>query len=220
MLLLLLLAPISQVLVVFFFSKCPDNFLMKQSYHFCCFSSSPFHHKHGTFFNSKFHSYILPVFCYSLYKCLSYNFFIIGKYFISSICMKSFTFSNDFVNLKPPKQFLSIWLSSIISLTNNSGESEFTSARVCLPAVNSSFQFSLAFVMKIMTLSDILNICNYFIIHVCETILFGYFLVYPYHVYISRLFLPLWGCFGLYIISYLFLFFNCAIISVLLENSS
>ena len=69
----------------------------------------------------------------------------------------------DFVNLKSLEYFLRIQLSGIIAITNISGKSEspwkmpqwiFPSAKVC-PSVNSRFLFSLAFVMKFMSKSDI-----------------------------------------------------------------
>ena len=54
----------SQVRVIFLLSKYSDSFLISQFYSFCCFSLSTFHYQHGTFFQARFHSYILAVYSY------------------------------------------------------------------------------------------------------------------------------------------------------------
>ena len=60
----------SQRLVTFFFSERSD-------FSFRYFSFSTFHYEHGTFFNAKFHSYILIVYSYCLYQ---------SPLFFSSFC--------------------------------------------------------------------------------------------------------------------------------------
>ena len=49
----------SQIFVILFLYKYSDVFHIGQFSSFCCFSFPTFHHQHGTFFNSKFRSYIL-----------------------------------------------------------------------------------------------------------------------------------------------------------------
>ena len=71
----------------------------------------------------------------------------------------------DLVNLYLPVHFLSMWLNGIISITNSEGEFAspwkipfwiFTAAKIFPPAINSTFQFFIATVKNVMTLSDIL----------------------------------------------------------------
>ena len=70
-----------QILVTFLLSKRSNAFLIWQFYFFRCFSFSHFFYEHGTFFNAKFHSYILVVYSYCLYQVLRFFFFIFCKYF-------------------------------------------------------------------------------------------------------------------------------------------
>ena len=51
-------------------SKCSDSFFIWQFYSFPYFTFSTFHYEHSTFFNTKFHSYILGVYCYGLNQSL------------------------------------------------------------------------------------------------------------------------------------------------------
>ena len=83
------------------------NFLFLQE--FWCFPDLPvpflplfsfhtFDYKHNTFFNTKFHSYILAVYSYCLYQGLQF-FSFFSFTLISSMYIKRFIFSCDFVNL-------------------------------------------------------------------------------------------------------------------------
>ena len=48
----------------------------------------------------------------------------------------------------------------------------FTSTWVFFPAINFTFQFSMAFVIKFITLLDILNILRHSLTQVCDTIVY------------------------------------------------
>ena len=97
------------------------------------------------------------------------------------------------------------FLCDIIVVRNCSGDNEppwkmplwiFNSSKDCLPAVNSSLQFSIALVMKFITGSDILNIFRYSIIHIYGIMSYVFFLYTIYSSLSSLSFLPsqLGGC--------------------------
>ena len=73
-----------EILVIIFFSERSHSFFIWQFYSFCYLYFSTFHNEHGTFFNTKFYSYILPVFPYFLYKIL--KFFFIDPKIVWNLC--------------------------------------------------------------------------------------------------------------------------------------
>ena len=64
-----------QILVIFFLFMYSDSLPIWQFYSLLYFSFSMFHYEHGTFFNAKFHSYILAVYSYSFFQSLRFFFF-------------------------------------------------------------------------------------------------------------------------------------------------
>ena len=62
-------------------SKRSDDFLIWNSIPPVLFYFSTFHYQVGTFFNAKFHSYMLTIYSYCLYQGLQFL-FIFGKYFV------------------------------------------------------------------------------------------------------------------------------------------
>ena len=86
-----------------------------------------------------------------------------------------------------------MWLSGIIATTNSNGKN--TSTKKLPPwmfpwgklfplAVNSTFQFLMAFILNFLTFSNILNIFRKSNDQFCGTILLAVFSVNPYHEYI------------------------------------
>ena len=65
----------SQVFLVYFFSKCSDDFLLLFLFSFFFFF---FHFQHDTFFNSKFGYYNLDVDSYSLCKSFLLSFILVN----------------------------------------------------------------------------------------------------------------------------------------------
>ena len=87
----------SQVLVVFFFSKCSKVFLIWNFYSFWCFSFSFFHYHQGTFFSAKF--YISWLYILTVCMKISRSFSVLANTFILSMYIRWLIFSCDFVNL-------------------------------------------------------------------------------------------------------------------------
>ena len=117
-------------------------------------------------------------------------------------------------------------MSGIIAITNCSDDNEsslkialwiFSSARVFSPAVCSTLQFFMAFVVKFMTLSDILYIFSHSIIQVYRTILLAFCSQSLPWLYFSASIWSPWGCDDLCIVGHLFLLFPCSILFILPE---
>ena len=98
--------------------------------------------------------------------------------------------------------FLSTWLSSIIAITNNSGDSKspwkirlwiFFSVKLFPPAVNSTVPVLVVFTIKFMTSSDVLDILRQFIIQRHGTIYYA-FLKSVQAIAFSVPSCPRWGC--------------------------
>ena len=68
---------------------------------------STIHFEHGSFFNAKFHSYIMDVYSYCLYQSIQL-FFSFAESLMSSTFIRWLIFSWDFVNLFPPEHILSV----------------------------------------------------------------------------------------------------------------
>ena len=93
----------------------------------------------------------------------------------TSMVIRWLSFFCDLENVLPAVHFLTRWLSSIIDITNCNGESAspwkkphwiFSSTKNFPRAVNSTFRFFIASMMKFMTLSDIFIIIIIIIIQV------------------------------------------------------
>ena len=57
----------------FFLSKRFDTFLIRQFYSFCCPSFPNFYYQHDTFFYVKISHFVLSLYSYCLYQCLSFS---------------------------------------------------------------------------------------------------------------------------------------------------
>ena len=108
-------------------------------------SYSNLHYEHDSFFFSKFYSYILDVYSFCLYQSLQFYFFFFANSLMSSMFIQWLIFYNS-VNLYTIVHFLSIYLCRIIAITNGDSTSRwkmslriFTSAKIFLPAINSTF---------------------------------------------------------------------------------
>ena len=117
---------------------------------------------------------------YILIACIrvSNSFSFFANSLMSSMYIRLWIFSCDFVGLYPAVHFLSMWLSGIIAITNSNGNSAspwniplwiFASAKLFLSAVNSTFWIFLVYSIKFMTSSYILDILRQFIIQLCGT---------------------------------------------------
>ena len=97
----------SRILIIFLLSRRYDAFLIWRFCSFCHFTFSTFHYQHGTFFNTKFHSYKLVVYSYCLNQGLLF-FFIFCKY-LDIIDVRWLILFDYVVNLKPTVYFLIQW---------------------------------------------------------------------------------------------------------------
>ena len=109
---------------------------------------------------------------YILFKSESLVVFTLANNFLSFMYIRWLNFPWDFEILLSPVHFLSTWLNGIVAIMNRNGKNEspwkislwiFISAMVYLLGINSILQVSVAFVMKSMILSDILNVFRDFL---------------------------------------------------------
>ena len=118
---------------------------------------------------------------YILITCIRVSSYLpfLANSLMSFLYSWSLVFSFDLVSLYPAIHFLSMWLSGIIAIINNNGESAFPwkapfwifpSFRLFLPAVDSTLQFFMVFSVNFMTSSDILYSIRQSIIQLCEII--------------------------------------------------
>ena len=122
----------------------------------------------------------------------SFSFFT--KSLMSSMYMRWLIFSCYLLSLYPSMHFLSMWLRSIIVITNSNGGRAstwniplwiFASTKILL-TVNSTLQVSMVFSINFMTSSDILYILRQFIIQLFRTI--SYVFLYYYYYLLIRIF--------------------------------
>ena len=101
----------------------------------------------------------------------------------SSMYIRWLIFSCDLLSLYTAVHFLSTWLSGIITILNDNGDSAsplkichwiFSSGKLLLFAVNSTLQVLMVFSIKCMTSSNILYVLKQFIIQLCRTISFAF----------------------------------------------
>ena len=113
----------SKVLVSFHYFKSPDMVLIWQLYSFHWFSFTNFNYKHKTFVNGQYHSSILSVYSYFLYRNLSsYSFF--SNSLMLSVYIRWLSFLMWlFLNLLLPVNSLRMWLSGIIVIKNSKRKS-------------------------------------------------------------------------------------------------
>ena len=137
--------------------------------------------------------------------------------------MRSLIFSSDLRSLYPHVHFVSLWLSGVIDIKNNNGDSAshwniplwiFTSGKVFSPAVSSTLQF---FVVSSINLTTSLNILYMFwqsIIQLCGTISYSFWLsINAIATFFVSFYSP-WAFFNQCIVDILFLF-ACGILSSL-----
>ena len=100
---------------------------------------------------------------------------------LMSMYTKWLIFFSRFMKFYPPELFLNVFLRVITTVTNNNVHNTsprkiplwiFTSIKHSLPAVSSSFQFSLVFSTNFMTSLDIWFIFRQSVIQLCWTIAF------------------------------------------------
>ena len=80
-------------------------FLFCYFYFFNCFTFITFHYQHCTFFNAKFHSYMLAVYSYLFFIKVTNSFSVLANILISSMYVRWTIFFCKFVD---PEYFLSI----------------------------------------------------------------------------------------------------------------
>ena len=116
---------------------------------------------------------------YILIVCIrvSNSFSFLANSFMQSLYIRWLIFSCDLVSWYLSVHFLSMWLIGIIAVISIKGDSEsplkiplriFTSVKLFLAAVNSTFQFSMVFSINSTTSPDILYILKQSIIQLCE----------------------------------------------------
>ena len=124
----------------------------------CCKIQTTYHYyQHDTFFYAKFHSNILSVYILGSYQDVQF-FFILDEYLdiihvrklinLFLLFLKIYNHLCTFIVYN----WLALLVWKILPLRI------FASARICPHAVKSTFQFSIAFVIKFMTSSNILHI--------------------------------------------------------------
>ena len=156
----------SQVFPSRLFFKCSDFFVIWSFYSFCHVSFPAFQYKNSTF---SLPNSIPMSWLYILTACEKvYNSFSFGAYsFVSSMYIRGLIFSCDLVSLYLPAHFLSMWLSSLIAITNSNGGSAspwniplwvLTTIELFPSALNSTLQVPIVFLINFMTLLDILYI--------------------------------------------------------------
>ena len=102
---------------------------------------------------------------------------------MSFMYIKWLIFSCDLLSLYPAAHFLRMWLSGLMAITNSNGDCAspwnmrlciFTSAKLFPPAVNSTLQISMVFLINCMTCSGILYIFRQCSIHLCGNIFLAF----------------------------------------------
>ena len=120
---------------------------------------------------------------YILTACIrvSSSFSFFANSLMSSMYIRSLIFSYGLLSLYPAVNYLSMWLSGIMTIMNSNYDSAspwnmplwtFASAKLLL--VNFTFQVFMAFSINFMTSSDILFILKQFIIQLCGTISYAF----------------------------------------------
>ena len=147
-------------------------------------------------FYAKFHSYILTLYSYC-FVSVSPVLFAFLQILLCYIYIYIYIYKiiNTFLwlgKILAPVHLQSTWLSNIIAIATNSGQSEspwkitiwiFTPARAWPPAINSTLQFSMTFMMKFMISSDILYIFKHYYSRLRGHII-GFLVVNPCHGFI------------------------------------